>query len=43
MTNLLLTLAASLVVNLAVLAALKVGLRNGRSGRRVGWGRHQPC
>lgn len=41
MTNLLLTLAASLVVNLAVLAALKVGLRNG--GTRRGWGNHQPC
>lgn len=42
MTNVLLTLAVSLVVNLAVLAALKVGLRNGRDGRR-GWGHHQPC
>jgi hypothetical protein len=36
MTNLLLTLAASLVVNLAVLAALKVGLRTDRAGR-IGW------
>ena len=43
MTNLLLTLAAALVVNLAVLAALKVGLRNGRSDCRGGWGNHQPC
>ena len=43
MTNLFLTLAASLVVNLAVLTALKVGLRNGRSGRRAAWGQHQPC
>ena len=43
MTNVILTLAASLIVNLAVLAALKVGLRNGRSGRRGGWGHHQPC
>lgn len=43
MTNLLLTLAMSLVVNLAVLAALKVGLRNDRAGRRTGWGNHQPC
>jgi hypothetical protein len=42
MTNLLLTLAASLVVNLAVLAALKVGLQSGCSNRR-GWGDHQPC
>lgn len=42
MTNLLLTLATSLVVNLAVFAALKVGLRNDRAGRR-GWGNHQPC
>jgi hypothetical protein len=42
MTNVLLTLAASIVVNLAVLGALKVGLRNGRAGRR-GWGNHQPC
>jgi len=42
MTNLLLTLATSLVVNLAVFAALKVGLRNDRVGRR-GWGNHQPC
>ena len=41
MTNLLLTLAASLVLNLAVLAALKVGLRKPRSDR--GWGNHQPC
>jgi hypothetical protein len=43
MTNLLLTLAASLVVNLAVLGALKIGLRNDRTGRRGGWGHHQPC
>jgi hypothetical protein len=43
MTNLLLTLAASLVVNLAVFAALKIGLRDSRSGRRGGWGDHQPC
>ena len=42
MTQLLLTLAASLVVNLAVLAALKVGLRNNRAGGS-GWGCHQPC
>lgn len=42
MTNLLLTLVASLVINLAVLGALKVGLRNDRVGRR-GWGNHQPC
>ena len=42
MTNVLLTLAISLVANLAVLAALKVGLRNGRSSNR-GWGNHQPC
>lgn len=42
MTNLLLTLAASLVINLAVLGALKVGLRNDRNDRR-GWGHHQPC
>ena len=40
MMNLLLTLAASVVVNLAVLAALKVGLR---AGRRGDWGNHQPC
>lgn len=43
MTNLVLTLAASLVVNLAVLAALKVGLRNKCGSRRGGWGNHQPC
>lgn len=43
MTNVLLTLATSLVINLAVLAALKVGLRNGRAGRRGGWGNQQPC
>lgn len=43
MTNLLLTLATSLIVNLAVLVALKVGLRNTRAGRRGGWGNHQPC
>ena len=43
MTNLLLTLAASLVVNLAVLALLKVGLRNGRTNHRNSWGNHQPC
>lgn len=43
MTNLLLTLAASLVINLAVLAALKLGLREGRAGRRGGWDSHQPC
>ena len=43
MTNLLLTLAMSLVVNLAVFAALKVGLRNGGAGRHGGWGNHQPC
>jgi hypothetical protein len=43
MTNLLLTLAASLVVNLAVFAALKVGLRNNRASRGHGWGNHQPC
>jgi hypothetical protein len=43
MTNLLLTLAASLVVNLAVLAALKAGLRNGGGRHRGGWGHHQPC
>ena len=43
MTNLLLTLAASLVVNLAVLALLKVGLRNDRTKCRDGWGNHQPC
>lgn len=42
MTLALLTLATSLVINLAVLAALKVGLRNGRADRR-GWGNHQPC
>jgi hypothetical protein len=42
MMNLLLTLAASLVINLAVLGALKAGLRDGRTGRR-GWGNHQPC
>jgi hypothetical protein len=42
MTNVLLTLAVSLVVNLAVLAALKVGLRNSRKGD-CGWGNHQPC
>jgi len=41
MTNVLLTLAMSLVVNLAVFAALKVGLRNDRGSRR--WGKHQPC
>ncbi len=41
MTSVLLTLAASLIVNIAVLAALKAGLRNG-AGRR-GWGNHQPC
>ena len=43
MTNVLLTLAVSLVLNLAVLAALKVGLRNGCTGRRNGWDDHQPC
>ena len=42
MTELLLTLAASLVINLAVLAALKTGLLNGRPNQR-GWGNHQPC
>lgn len=43
MTNVLLTLAASLVVNLAVFAALKVGLRNNRTGCGRRWGNHQPC
>ena len=42
MTNLLLTLAISLFANLAVLAALKVGLEKCGKGRR-GWGNHQPC
>jgi hypothetical protein len=43
MTNLLLTLVASLVINLAVLGALKVGLRNRGATPRDGWGNHQPC
>lgn len=42
MTNVLLTLVVALVVNLAVLAALKIGLRSDCTNRR-GWGNHQPC
>ncbi|MET0532971.1 MAG: hypothetical protein ABW171_01995 [Steroidobacter sp.] len=43
MTQVLLTLAASLVINLAVLGLLKLGLRDGRKGQRSSWGNHQPC
>lgn len=43
MTQVLLTLAASLVINLAVLGALKLGLRNGRANQRDRWADHPPC
>jgi hypothetical protein len=43
MTHLLLTLLASFVINLAVLAALKVGLENGRRTGADRWAGQQPC
>lgn len=41
----LLTLSASLILNLAVLALLKIGLRGDSHTARASaaWGRHQPC
>ena len=42
MAQVLVTLAASLIINLAVLGALKLGLRNDRA-HRPGWGAQQPC
>lgn len=41
MTAVLVTLATSLIINLAVLAALKIGLRNGQSASH--WAGPQPC
>jgi hypothetical protein len=41
MTLVIVTLATSLIVNAAVLLALKIGLRNGQGAG--GWAGRQPC
>lgn len=43
MTQVLLTLLTSLVINLAVLAALKIGLRNGSRAVSDHWAGQSPC
>lgn len=43
MTQVGLTLLTSLVINLAVLAALKIGLKNGRRSVADHWAGHHPC
>lgn len=43
MTGVLVTLLASFVINLAVLAALKIGLKNGRRSVADHWAGHHPC
>lgn len=43
MTNVVVTLLTSLVINLAVLVALKIGLQNGRRAAADRWAGQRPC
>lgn len=43
MAQVIVTLLTAMVLNLAVLTALKLGLRSGRNGTPDGWADHHPC
>ena len=43
MTQVIVTLLTAVVLNLAVLVALKFGLRDGRNGTPDCWADHHPC